>query len=1014
MPAGTISLSNGSPTVTGDATTFTTEVNTGEFLLISDGGTNYTLPVISVDSDTQLTLSDSFTGPTASGLSYRAISSAQLVSVPTQLINQTTLAIRGLNNDKANWNQLLTVDGDVTITAPDSTTISGPSWPKVAKGIDTADLEKVTAIADEIQTNRDAAAASEANAATSEQNAALSETNAASSASDSATSAQQSADSAASIEGDVQQAAASAAAASDSADRAEDAAKQLENNNEFAVTVDHIDGTDIYFKTSVYSGADSAEPASLTALFVDAETPDDGTLVQGGDLRSTYQADGADYGSTVIHTTASIGGNVSAEIVVTDSSGDDPVTKTFGLPDNEGKLLNLDGAGLVSADDTNILSKGSISVGTEAAKDNDLVTLRQLRSATAGIGEGGPTLNGVMNNQLGSVSWFNGSRAAMWAGHLAADGQVLSRSEYAELWSAVNSGLFLSVDETTWQTAESTGYSNRAKYSQGGDAGTSPDANVSDAWFRLPDLNGSQSGSLANPYLRGSGPDNTNPGRVHPDGAPNITGGFVVKVPDGHAGKVLGAFTGSNGSGISPNTDTAIYTGIQGTGDNQDPSNYGYHFDASQSYSGFGRSAAEIRPTSAIGIWVLRVTGIFNAANTNFNVINADSTLPATGSVVTGGDLRSLYQVNGADYAAVGIRPRVTVGTGINAEIRLIDSSGSTINTKTWTLPETEGELISQNSSGITNLNTVDATILRASNEVEWNNGTQILNYSFQGQTLFTNYSNVSNIDFNGLWLHTSTVSVNSNTNIDVRNQGMHFLWNETGGQGEGDIVINRGSGVGGLHIRVVNLDNSQQLTAYTFSGDGILDCPNGSQSFGGRIRAFTDVGANQIMAIVDGNTKVISLTDSDERLKEEIVDADEEHALSIIEKIRPVCFRFKDYIAKENVQDETGQYYQREINVIGKFHRFGVIAQEVEKILPEAVITNKDEAGYKSIDTMEMLGLLITTAHAQLKLIKELKSQAEDANQNFKKLVSALGYLADGDEDSFKDHLNELRGVHI
>ncbi|MDU6435403.1 MAG: tail fiber domain-containing protein, partial [Pantoea sp.] len=45
MPAGTITVTNGSATVTGSGTSFTTELKAGDFIGINVGGTTYTLVV---------------------------------------------------------------------------------------------------------------------------------------------------------------------------------------------------------------------------------------------------------------------------------------------------------------------------------------------------------------------------------------------------------------------------------------------------------------------------------------------------------------------------------------------------------------------------------------------------------------------------------------------------------------------------------------------------------------------------------------------------------------------------------------------------------------------------------------------------------------------------------------------------------------------------------------------------------------------------------------------------------
>uniref|UniRef100_UPI0028AEDD1F pyocin knob domain-containing S74 family peptidase n=1 Tax=Atlantibacter hermannii TaxID=565 RepID=UPI0028AEDD1F len=48
------------------------------------------------------------------------------------LVAQTTAAMRGMNNDKANWQSFYSADGDINITLPDGTKVPGPSWTKMA------------------------------------------------------------------------------------------------------------------------------------------------------------------------------------------------------------------------------------------------------------------------------------------------------------------------------------------------------------------------------------------------------------------------------------------------------------------------------------------------------------------------------------------------------------------------------------------------------------------------------------------------------------------------------------------------------------------------------------------------------------------------------------------------------------------------------------------------------------------------------------------------------------------
>ena len=128
MSAGTITLTNGSAIVGGSGTSFTTELAAGDFIVSTVGGVSYTLPVKSVDSSTQLTLVSNFTGPTQSGAAWSAVPRVALNMVTAALVAQSAEALRGLNYDKQNWQQVYSAAGNITVKLPDGTTFTGPSW----------------------------------------------------------------------------------------------------------------------------------------------------------------------------------------------------------------------------------------------------------------------------------------------------------------------------------------------------------------------------------------------------------------------------------------------------------------------------------------------------------------------------------------------------------------------------------------------------------------------------------------------------------------------------------------------------------------------------------------------------------------------------------------------------------------------------------------------------------------------------------------------------------------------
>ena len=147
MPAGTIALTNNSATVTGTGTNFTTELKVNDFLVSTVGGMAYTLGVKSIESNTSLTLMEKYTGPSATGQSWTPIPYGTMAAITAQLAAQVTYAIRGFNLDKANWQQILTGSGTVTVTLPDGTSWQGPAW----GGITTALNSKANLVNDVVE-----------------------------------------------------------------------------------------------------------------------------------------------------------------------------------------------------------------------------------------------------------------------------------------------------------------------------------------------------------------------------------------------------------------------------------------------------------------------------------------------------------------------------------------------------------------------------------------------------------------------------------------------------------------------------------------------------------------------------------------------------------------------------------------------------------------------------------------------------------------------------------------------
>ncbi len=141
MSAGTLTLTNNSAVVAGSGTAFTTEVAAGDFIVVTVGGVPYTLPVKSVESGTALTLVSNYTGPTQSGAAWSAVPRVALNMVTAALVAQSAEALRGLNYDKQNWQQVFSAPGMINVKLPDGSIFPGPSWKYLADQVGNIDSD---------------------------------------------------------------------------------------------------------------------------------------------------------------------------------------------------------------------------------------------------------------------------------------------------------------------------------------------------------------------------------------------------------------------------------------------------------------------------------------------------------------------------------------------------------------------------------------------------------------------------------------------------------------------------------------------------------------------------------------------------------------------------------------------------------------------------------------------------------------------------------------------------------
>ncbi|MCL2892462.1 hypothetical protein [Brenneria tiliae] len=136
---GTITATNGSKIITGAGTAWTNPLNgvsAGRMLLLPAAGTVQLYEIASVQSDTQLTLVDNFTGTTGAGKAY-AIPTSPSVSIE-QFAHEFAATLAYYQQQLQGWQSILTGSGDVTLTAPDGQVVTVKSQSAIAAAVNDA------------------------------------------------------------------------------------------------------------------------------------------------------------------------------------------------------------------------------------------------------------------------------------------------------------------------------------------------------------------------------------------------------------------------------------------------------------------------------------------------------------------------------------------------------------------------------------------------------------------------------------------------------------------------------------------------------------------------------------------------------------------------------------------------------------------------------------------------------------------------------------------------------------
>lgn len=291
----------------------------------------------------------------------------------------------------------------------------------------------------------------------------------------------------------------------------------------------------------------------------------------------------------------------------------------------------------------NIRPQGATPLAGDPVNDYDAATKRWVENLV-NTGTVGPSMNGVMNYGVGDFH-LRDSRAYIQPYEVVADGQLLNRADWPELWAYAQ--MLTPIADADWLADPL----KRGKYSLGNGTTT----------FRVPDRNGVQTGSVRALFARGDGGNSSNDGMIMESFLPNITGNINFHgsgpASEPASGTVVAGAGGAfvNGEGF---TIPRYVSGVSllSSGANSLGS---VALRASNSSPAYGRNnlaTDEVLPRNFSGVWVIRASGGFVAANTQWQVINADAVRPGSGVKASSGQVRAQYKIGAVVEADAGLR----------------------------------------------------------------------------------------------------------------------------------------------------------------------------------------------------------------------------------------------------------------------------------------------------------------------------------------------------------------------
>jgi hypothetical protein len=374
--------------------------------------------------------------------------------------------------------------------------------------------------------------------------------------------------------------------------------------------------------------------------------------------------------------------------------------------------------------------------------------------------------------------------------------------------------------------------------------------------------------------------------------------------------------------------------------------------------------------TNNVGIGTTNATSTLTVVgNASISgIVTASSFVgPLTGTASTASFATTSFALSGTPNIVVGVATASSfVGPLTGTATGLSGTPNVTVGVVTATSVSVSGNVSIAGTltyEDVTNVDSIGIVTARAgivlgptANTIQLGTGTTISSPASNTFTILTGGSERVRVSSAGSFAIGTT---SPNCHLDVRDN--------VGGSARLDIHSQGAGGVlstltaernGGLRI---STESSAGWLAFNTGSAGTTERCRISNSGGFSIGTTANPGAGAIFATGD----ITAFYSSDIRLKKDIEPISE--PIKKLMEISGVTYKWNEEYLKDN---DVDGYFVRETEV-------GVIAQEVEKVLPEVVATR--ENGYKAVRYEKLVALLIEAVKDQQHQIDELKARLEE-----------------------------------